>query len=474
MHHTLNQTRQGIAVISVLLILAAILLVGLSSMFLTQMNLGIAGNVQTNTIAQANADAGLDAALAELEKYYQEEEEATGTGRYPTSLSIPSVNGQNFSPTYELASYELYTDDRAMVRVIGTGPRNAEHLSEALAMMQPGGPRFPPAFDFGLATEGVIETSGTSIYTDAGLHGNAGFKLHHNDDFRICIERDADGTCTDWEEVDLSDAPVSGSPGATTCSPEELCEDGEPKILIDPITVDPNYNERRDSALADAASGEEWSETFGIECDVVFSSPPADDYWDDVPPESTVCVESGFPMTLPRDTELTDVNIVSQGDIIVGRDSTLTTSTLISMEGRIQADSNEAVTIESSRVFSQEGITFNGQHTRISGKTTLASAGDITIRGGAPATTNEDGDPSVGLALIAEGDIEVNGSSDWYVAVIGGGTFTQNGTSTVYGRVTSVGDMEFNGGIDIDSGLDIFNHDVKEEGPPQITTVSRR
>ena len=456
---------QGIALVTALFLMVAIFGVGVGAVFLAQMNLGISVNVRSNALAQANAESGLDATIVALERAFID------AGSFPSSAPT-TVAGVNYSPGYAATVNASGTD--AFIQVIGTGPANAEHVSEALIRMRPGEPRFPPAWEYGLASEATCITTGRSQFLNAGIHCNLGFDLG-NDTYGLCLERDADGTCIRFETIPVEDAPVSASPGATLCSPRQLCEGGVPRTLTEPIEIVPDYVGKRDAALDEVSSGTEFSTAFGISCDVVVSTVDAG-LTTLLVSGATVCVESSATVTIPSGFELDGVNLVTTGDVILSSDTVVNDSTIISMAGRVEAASNgnAKTTVSDSRIYSELGIRLNGQQSSISGITTLASAGDVTINGGAPATTSPTGELGIGLVVISEGNVTVNGSSDWFVAVLAAGTFTQNGTSTLYGNVAAKGTLRFNGGVDIDSGLPVLNDDGNEPGTPRAEVLSRR
>ena len=66
----MKRPQQGIAIVSVLLVMAALVAFGLGTLFLTQMNLGIAGNARSATRADNNAAAGLNAAFVALQRAF--------------------------------------------------------------------------------------------------------------------------------------------------------------------------------------------------------------------------------------------------------------------------------------------------------------------------------------------------------------------------------------------------------------------
>src|SRR5690606_12661876 len=80
------ERREGIAIVSVLLVLAALMMLGVGSLVLTQSNLLTAENLTSNSIAKANAEAGVDATVAWLTAQF------LATGEVPNSMQhAPTV-----------------------------------------------------------------------------------------------------------------------------------------------------------------------------------------------------------------------------------------------------------------------------------------------------------------------------------------------------------------------------------------------
>jgi hypothetical protein len=136
------------------------------------------------------------------------------------------------------------------------------------------------------------------------------------------------------------------------------------------------------------------------------------------------------------------------------------------------------------KIFSQGAINLSTKTATWNGQNTLATASTLTFNGSnnhnntVNAITNSDGTKSIGLALIAEGDITFNGRNNasqyYWAAFITGGTFRQNGRSDFYGTISAKANMTFNGNLTIDSGLGIVNTDLLEESAPSIDISSRR
>ncbi len=468
-------SQQGIAIVSVLLVMVALTAFGLSTMFLTQMNLGIAGNARSATLADNNAAAGLNAAFVALQRAYEQ------NGEFPNSLTLPSIGGSDFSPTYALVSYQRRSATVAYVAVSGSAPGQAEYLSEALVSMTSSGERLPAYFDYGISTEGTFRGNGSASYVSAGIHANRGFTLNGSQQFLVCTARDANGICTATAVVSGDTVPISSSPGGTcSVNPGQLaiCAGGVPAHLTDPVAITPDYQARRDAALAAVSRGAYYSNYFGINCDLRYTTRPnpVGQILTDIaslPAGSTVCLDYSQNTGLNGNATINNVNIVSRGDFTINGDLNSVNSTFIVYDGKFST--NGKGTMTNMNVYAQESITLNGSKDAVyTGTTTFATAGNITINGSYRATQIGGGQVTIGIAMIANGNITVNGSSEMFIAAVAGGTFTQNGSSTLRGRVASKGNITFNGSFDIDSGLGISNPELSEPGDADLAVLSRR
>ena len=450
--------QSGIALVTSLFILVAVMLVGLGSIFLTQTNLRVAENIRSNALARNNANTGLEAAYLILESYH------TSYNTFPTSssdFSLPAGGG------FALVSYRFDHADQVMVRVRGSTSRGAEHEVEGLFSLYQAPPEIPESYTIGLVSEGEVEVnSNASIYTDSGVHGNSGFDLAG--DFYECTARDASGTCiasvlvTVDPPVTLASLTGTCKIGNQTCSPIDY--------LTDPVSVAPNYHVRRDAAMDLDNNG-----VVDVnDCLGALTVP--------VPAMSNVVVCTTGNVTL-NNAVLSDVTIITDGDITLTGTATLTNTTLISTGGLVDIESG---TFTDTRIFSEDSLTFAGSGNAYTwnDSNTIATAGDITFNGQNDHNntinpiTNPDGTKGIGLALIADGDITQNGSNssnaDYYALIVSGGNFVQNGKSTLFGAVSAVGDLRFNGKFFIDSGYSFSNPDLEEMPEPEVEVLSRR
>lgn len=125
--------RRGIALISVLFVLAAILALGVGSLVLTHANLLMTQNLVAASVARGHAEAGVDAAIAAMAAAYD------GTGAPPTHVTtLPSVLLDDATMDYAFASPPAWSGDVVTIRVVGRGPRDAEYVAEALVSFSGG------------------------------------------------------------------------------------------------------------------------------------------------------------------------------------------------------------------------------------------------------------------------------------------------------------------------------------------------
>lgn len=464
----------GIAIVSVLMILAAVMLMGIAGMFLTQMNLNISRNVQTSSQASSNAASGMSGAFAALQAYYD------ANGALPSSLTLPTIAGQGYDPSFSLQSYKV-SGQTAYVSILGTAGAKAEYQSEALIRFVASS-GLPSYFAYGLASEGTVTASGNAAYVNAGVHGNKGFTISGNQYFYVCTKRDADGTCKTEVRVDSDAVPVSASPGATTCKVSgnpgdyKLCKDGKPVSLTDPVTITPDVASRLAGALAEVSHGSTHSNVLGIDCDYIFASTPNQATFkakvQASPAGSTLCVEGNGKLSLSGSGyALNDVNVVLKDGISFSGNYSTKNLTLISLQGSVTGSGNSD--FESMRVFASQDVTFSGNHD-LTGRSTFASGADLRISGNAAAVSNAAGDAAIGVVLVAEGDITVSGNSKLFIAAVAGGTFKKSGNAELYGRIASKGDLTVSGNFDIDSGFPIDNDDIATGEPPKLQVVSLR
>jgi hypothetical protein len=462
--------QQGIAIVSGLIVLVVIMAIGVGALFLTNTNLRTSENVRSNAVAAANAESGLEIAALLLRESYL----GTTTNRsFPSSLTLPATS------TYSLASYNRTNSSQAVVKILGVSASGGEFLSEAVIKVQPGDPILPPVYSLGLASEGTVTvTSNASLYIDASVHGNNGIDLGGT--FATCDER-VKTKCIRY--TTLSTAPVSISSRNATCKLKSgtysnVCSN-KTAITRAPISISPSYYTRRDRAADLNGDGTFTATNFSTSTDC--ASATVSTSLSTAVPNSKYCITGAVNLTA-NPLSLKNTTIIASGNITISGSATLENVTLISLTGLVSFGSN--VNATGVRVFSQKDLSLQSNSLTWNGINTLATYGNITFNGSNNANNivnpvyNADGSVAIGLALIAEGSITFNGRNNatdtYYATFIAGKELTQNGKSNFYGTISAKGNLTFHGNFFIDSGLDVTNTDLMEDGEPYLSTLARR
>jgi hypothetical protein len=448
--------QRGIALVSGLFVMVAVVLLGVGAVFLSTSSLRVAENVRGQATARSAAESGVDVAYLVLADAYD------SNGAFPASLALPT------DATHSLLGYRRDGPGQAFVQVLGVANGGAEYVAEALLSVVAQPPTTNPVYDLGLASEGTVTVNGgASVYLDAGVHGNAGFSLMGG--FESCTDRDEFGVCITREPL-LGTPPVSLSDPTGPCSfPGGTCTNVA-DFLAPEIAVSPDYIGRRNRAADLDGDG-------SFDAGDCAGKPSTAT---NVMSNTEICATGGVSLNNPV---LNNVVIVAQGNITLSGTAQLTNTTLISLNGTVSIAKG---TMEGTSIYSQNSVTFsgNGGNYVWNGSNTIATGGAITFNGANKNTNTvnpvvqDDGTKAIGLVLVADGDVTFNGRNDgsdkYYAVWITGGSFTQNGRSEVYGSVAAVGDIRFNGNFFIDSGLGIVNDEVNIVNPPLVAVVSRR
>lgn len=489
--------QDGIALIATLLIMAAIMALGVGTLFLSTMNLKIAENSRTHAVARYNAEAGLEAAVVKLKKDY----EASNPKQFPDTLTLP-ISPDTNTVTYEVigtqpenSKYAPYTTGplrtQARVVVVGTGPNNARYQAEALFGPLNG---INPALLLGLTAEGPIHVTGggRAEFINAGVHSNTSVDLtgYSNSVFRKCADPQQDfSTCAVANLL-----PVSTNGGNCSMSG---CNQNASKISIDPAyTVKRNdaiavatfglvkYRDAGGNTVSDGRGGVLYAdpaapsvsininpevnpEVYKNRCTVVYSTsnpPPATIL--SVGPGAKICAKDGLSLNFASGIDMSDATVVADGNItfgganiVNGTAGTLKNTKLISRttlsptatddgsgSGGVMLDNvtGEALTIftGANRNVSEPVSSNNkapyylvGSGFELTGNTTIASNRDIQFEGKTQLTRYPDKPGAVTTAIISTRKILNNGSSDFYGVFWAGQCFKQNGSSRIYGSI---------------------------------------
>ena len=100
---------------------------------------------------------------------------------------------------------------------------------------------------------------------------------------------------------------------------------------------------------------------------------------------------------------------------------------------------------------------------------TIVATGNVTINGSSQINTNQ----AIGTAIVALGDIIMNGASDSYGAFWSNGSFVQNGSSRVFGTIVSQGDITRNGSFNFTASDKIQNDNLPTVTIPGSPAISK-
>lgn len=464
-----SSSQQGFALIATILSMALILALGLGALFMSEQNLKVNENAQSKALAKANAEAGLDAARIVLAEYYDTHNAYPSNSYFASNpLSFSSSEG---SMTFTITEFTVDPGnaDRAYLKVIGTGPRDAKHTAETLLDASSATGGVDPLFYRGLIAKGVVTNSGgIAPLIDADVHGDLGYKLEAG--FQSCAARDpVTGTCTAGTPL-VAAFPLSAASGISSyeCSVKpatvDPCVGGTPQTLVDPVNiVTPPY-----AAIRDAAE---------------FNGRPISDYLSD----PSLCTYSSLPSSVPPNTVVcasgeVDISgvtigdptlILTDGKIKSGGGATLDGVTLVSTANEISMSGGND--LDNVRLFAETKLTLSGG-TTVGGKSTIASGGSVTMSGGTEALNpyTSGGKTSVGIAIIGVGDVTLSGGSVYYGSVWGGGDVTMSGGTSIFGGVATMGDITLTGGAFVDANVIVDNDELPQTAGRGVTSLSRR
>jgi len=484
--------QNGVALIATLLIMAAIMALGVGTLFLSNMNLRIAENSYTHAIARYNAEAGLEVAVAKLKQDYQ----AATPNQLPASLTLPS-SPDSSTVTYEQVSYTPYTTGglrtQARVVIVGTGPNNARYQTEALVGAVASALDTPP-FLGGLVSEDVVDANGGPTLKNAQLHGNGGYELSGTTTLEKCDEVNVN--CV---ELGVSEMPVTAAPDEDgyTCKAtgktSSLCTSGEPSnYSAAPVSlgdVKRQYEELRNGTqMSPSKFGVKSTDTLTSTapitgCTHVATSTTTTEgnkttaepakLLTGYPANSTVCVTGDA--EIPDGANYSNIRVIVKGNATVAGEAAFDTVNLLSMN---TLDLGGEVTMKDTRLFADEKVDLNGS-VQYSGFATIASGGDINWTSKAEGIYNTASN-EVGLALIAVKNFDASGNlkgkenSDWVnAAVMAGGRASINGGARVRGGIGSKGKLEIKGSSEIYGDATFTNTDLVQQ-TMQVAPLSRR
>ena len=376
--------REGFVLVTSLLILVVLTGLGAGALFLTSMNLRIAENTRTSTIAQYNAYEGLDIALLALAREYRLREDTT----WPTLAQVRNRMPPNSPFTIESITYDP-ADAGGIVPggtivVVGEGPRGSSY--ETAARFQ--GALSPlevdrdadPLFGTGWVTEAQIAIKGNTTFTIPLWAGQS-------------ISAQATKVIASAGNFAHSGFVSAGSPAGCTIfsrgSKYVQCQSGEEPPSVPRFVFESGLDELAEEAGVEfpACSGPN-VHTFETSQTV-----SADSY----PPDATFCLGEDVTLTITG---------TATGLYVLGPRS----STVHMMFNSVPASTDpEAEDRDRVGVKIAAGtITQDTGSYTLSGENTLFAANSIMYQNTGSAMTN----PGVISTLIAtEGNIEFRGST---------------------------------------------------------------
>jgi hypothetical protein len=502
------RTDQGVALVASLLIMVAIMSLGVGSLFLTDMNLKIAENARSSTIAKYHADAGVDTAVALLTSSYHD------TNKFPATFTLPVTAGQSYRLLPGSDGYRRDGDDQVRVRVEGFTDSGARYVAEVLLATTDA---LNPAFAVGAASMGRVEVRGGSAeFVNAGLHGNKGLRLpgYSTDSFRSCDANAAFSSCA-AVYPSLGPLPVSSSNGAD-CYLNPHCDNRAAEVQLE-VAYLCERNDTVAAALGLVKQGDcdshgkatykdaNTAQAVDIDpatnpsvytgrCTTVYgdASPPPAEIVAAVP-GAVICVKDGGSINFSAGIEMRGVTVIADGDITFGgaRDGTrdgvagkLSEVTLIAgtapdaPDGAVMLDSvsGHNLTLFSGANRDRDTIASSPHYLvspgfRLSGVTTIASSSDVVFAGETGLTKAAGRPDTVTVAVISAKTISHRGASDFY-GVFWAGTGFENGPAKIHGAVASAGDITATGTFRLNSSYALDNPYLY--GPAEPVVVSRR
>lgn len=480
------RTTNGFALPAALLIMLAVLTLGVSTLFITNTDLSTATNITTASVARHNADASMTIALHALEQH------VTQHGALPDDLrfadNLTSINSWSADhhpqPQFTLdrvaSTYDVdHLTGTATIRITGTGPNNSRYETQAtvqLTTSNDGVPIIHPVVANGITAGGSAIIRGSGTLVDAGMHGNRGYSLNNDPRHTLyhCNHRRSDGTCqTRLIYPHNTQVPITAAADQHSydhCSPSWFpgyCNGGTPLQLInDPFNdpsskvhdIDPSYETARNNFLCSLSNNPSSCLTDyalnDIRCDVTLSNyPNANTLRNSITPGRTICINGGVGM--PHNINLTGVNVIARDSISFnGSPEALSNTNLVSLNSSISFNGN--ADFKNTRMFANTTIQLNGSFT-YENTVTLAAADTLQFNG---TTRNPDG--TARMALITDGNININGSGAVWAAFLAGGHINISGSAHIYGGLVSLGSTTINGTIFLDSGVPFENPDLPQ------------
>lgn len=366
--HTLpGADRGGFALVSALIVLVMVLGLGVSSLFVTNLNITTTENARSQAIARNAAETGLDVARLALQDAYRSGDafpESSSFTAIPTGTGLDDIGYQLVAGSYSVGG------QRAMLEVLGTGPNGARYTMAAeFVVLVPDAPDststrgdgFP-----GLLSETAIELAGGGgpnqpSFRDILVHANDRVSITSGF-FETCsVDRDENGDCPgswvpiEYDSIDDERFPVSTIDGSNCRLPTSLGGGTQCREEVSK-TVNVGYDERLFNATGDALFADESINMLSDTCR-----------------DLTVhCTNGNVTFTAAELDALGYETIITDGNITITGEGPLNDMLLVSTRGGVTFPSTYA--IEDVRVFSYNSLEF-GNGFSASGSVTLASRG---------------------------------------------------------------------------------------------------
>ncbi len=474
--------QDGIALIATLLIMAAIMALGVGTLFMSNMNLRISENSRTHALARYNAEAGLDAAIIHLTK------ESKATKQFPTTTDFKLPTSPDPTAiTYSLVSYTPYGTPRTRARVVirGTGPNQSAYVTEALmeSVSNPG--ETDPSFPVGLVSEDYVSVNGGPTMKDAPLHGNRGYAISSSVTFQEgCDPNGSNCTATSSNDRPVSAAKNPKSPPEPawtyTCTASgqdsnTLCPGGTPwKYKDKPVSLRDagiSYNRiRNGDATTVSKFGVNSANTLtsttavsGCTITLSFAASVTGTLLSSYPSGAKVCVTGN--VDIPSGANYSDITIVVKGDVRVNNGTTSSPARFnnVNFLSMGTVTQTTPISMTGSRLFADGGVTVNSS-IAYTGMSTIASGTNLTIGSQGGAIFNTQG-TDVGMAMMAVGDLSAQGlkgaGSDYAnVAIWAGGKASLNGGAKLRGGIGSGGLLEIKGNNEVFGSATFVNSDL--------------
>ena len=470
------KSRQGIAIVTTLLVGATVLILGLGTMFLTQADLSIGDNVRANTVAKYRSQLMFEASLIGLQH------EADTNGALPEQFSAPRLSlvagrAGAFTNAAQIGlTYTRLSPEQALIKTSGLGPREASFMSEGVLEL---GSMSQTPEPVGLSAGGSVTIGNwaTTRITDAAIHGNRGYTFSNPDLSKLgaCSSRQLDGRCAIWLPYDMSvDTDNNTIPDNLTVTAAEnlagyICAPSGHADLCEMVAGSLAPRQRREALGLELNTDALLAEQLD-RCDQSYLSPPILTTQADVSNAGftsgrTVCV-SGGDLSFPSGVTLEGVRVIAEDGSIELSSGSISRSQIIAKNGPLKLSS---ATVVDSFLYGKNDFNLTSNVT-LQGETSVVGGANLDFAAATePVIANNN--PSIGVRVYAQGDMRYTSSLDSFAYFKSGGSFGMDSTTCIMGSVEARLDISATQGICIDSGLALG-----ETGPidTSVRAVSRR